>query len=200
MIKKIFILNGTGGSGKDTFAECLNKIIPTQHISIVDKAKLIAKKIGWKGEKTEKDRKFLSDIKLAIDNYDDSNFEYIKNAVEVFKQDKEHNILCIDMRERNQIARAKKEFGAQTILIERDQVKNILSNPGDADVYNTVYDYTIDNSGSLDDLQGIAQEFINEYVINEKKTDYKNKIKDSSASNKAESYFNVIDFINKLFE
>ena len=59
-MKKIFIQNSVGGSGKDTFASFLNKYIPTHKYSIVDLPKEAAKVLGWDGGKTERDRKFLS--------------------------------------------------------------------------------------------------------------------------------------------
>ena len=89
MIKQVFIINGSGGVGKDTFVEFV-EMIPTfefigenenstvwfknfeiKNYSSVSKVKEIAKIIGWNGEKTERDRKFLSDLKLLTTKYKD---------------------------------------------------------------------------------------------------------------------------------
>ena len=57
-MKKIFIINGSGGVGKDTFVELVSQFFPIVNFSSVHKVKEIAIKIGWDGKsKTEKDRK-----------------------------------------------------------------------------------------------------------------------------------------------
>ena len=63
MDKRIFIINGSGGVGKDTFVELvsteLNDMLKKFHtvinFSSVDRVKEIAREIGWEGEKLEKD-------------------------------------------------------------------------------------------------------------------------------------------------
>ena len=57
-MKNIVIINGYGGSGKDTFVEFVSKYNKVYNFSSVDKVKEIAKLIGWNGKKEEKDRKF----------------------------------------------------------------------------------------------------------------------------------------------
>ena len=69
------------------------------------------------------------------------------------------SLLCIDMREKYQIEKAKKEFGAKTVLVTRNSVEQITSNHADADVFNVSYDYHIHNDGSLDDLKETAKKF-----------------------------------------
>ena len=86
MIKQVFIINGSGGVGKDTFIEMIPtfefigknenstvwfKNLEIRNYSSVSKVKEIAKIIGWNGEKTERDRKFLSDLKLLTTEYND---------------------------------------------------------------------------------------------------------------------------------
>ncbi len=161
-MKKIFIMNGMGGSGKDTFVGLLNEFVPTMHISIVDKVKDLARQIGWEGTKTEKDRKFLFDMKEIIDNYNDANYNDVAQKVRDFKDGKfgDVQILCIDIRENGQIERAKKDFGAESVLIYREGVKNITTNRADANVFNVKYDHKINNSGSIDELRAKAKEFV----------------------------------------
>lgn len=161
MNKKIFILNGMAGSGKDTFANMVSGIIPTRHISIVDKPKFFAKHMGWDGSKEEKDRKFLCDLKHLMDEYNDFNYNYIRQQVELFNQDPELQFLFIDMRETNQIERAKKEFGAYTVFVKRDNVEKITSNFADAQTLNKNYQYDIivDNCTTLEHLMKLAQDF-----------------------------------------
>lgn len=161
-MKKVLIINGMGGAGKDTFVNFLKEFIPTLHISIVDNVKQLAKSLGWNEKKDERGRKFLSDLKLAIDNYDNGNYKYITNIVKKFynnQLDKPYELLCIDMREGNQIDMAKKDFAASTVFVDR-KVPFISSNIADAGVYEYEYDYYINNNGSLIDLRETAFKFV----------------------------------------
>ncbi len=47
MEKQIIIINGTGGSGKDTFVEFCSKYGSIMNFSSIDKVKEIATLIGW---------------------------------------------------------------------------------------------------------------------------------------------------------
>ena len=52
--KKVFIINGSGGVGKDTFVNMIGKHIKVLNYSSVKKIKEIAMQGGWNGGKTEK--------------------------------------------------------------------------------------------------------------------------------------------------
>ena len=159
-MKKIFILNGSGGVGKDTFVDLVSHYIPTIHFSSVTKVKEIAKSIGWDGGKTEKDRKFLSDLKLLCTEYNNMPFNSMKEKVSEFIEG-DANALFIDIREPNEIEIAKQAFNAETILVKRDSVTHITSNMADANVYNYQYDYIIENNGDIADLNNTAKMFVN---------------------------------------
>lgn len=164
MSKKIFVINGSGGVGKDTFVEFVSAITPTLNISSVDKVKEIAKQIGWDGEsKTEKDRKFLSDLKKITSEYCDMPFQYMKEKIEKYMFCKQ---LCIflHIREPEEIERAVKEFNAKTILITRYSVDPITSNTSDANVNNYKYDYEIANNGTLETFKIVAEQFVKDYI------------------------------------
>ena len=163
---EIFILNGMAQSGKDTFYNMVSELkkYETFHFSIIDTVKEKARLLGWRGEKTEKDRKFLYDLKQLMDNYNDYNFNYVKGLIDVNYNLSNPRSLFIDMREEKDIIRAKKEFNAKTILIKNDNVKNILSNDADANVFNMEYDIVIDNSGTIEDLKLKAKQFIDNYI------------------------------------
>lgn len=159
--KQIFVINGSGGVGKDTFVKLvsdeLNDIMKRFHtvvnFSSIDRVKEIARYIGWNGEKTEKDRKFLSDLKSLSSNYCDMPFKSMKNKVSEFLENKENIILFLHIREPYEIARAVEEFKAKTILIVRDSVNQITSNISDKNVFNYNYDYIIYNNKNLLDLR-----------------------------------------------
>lgn len=166
-MKKVYVTSGVGRSGKDTFCEFVGKYIPTYKYSIVDLPKEAAKVLGWDGGKSEKDRRFLSDIMDLSTKYNDAPFKDVLSLVTDFNINKdfaEYEVLIIDMRDPKDIARAVREFGAETILIENPNVKKIESNHADRDVENYKYDYVIKNNGSLEQLDYVAKEFV-EYVI-----------------------------------
>lgn len=152
--------------GKDTFAKFLNDIVPTLKYSSIDKVKDIAKLCGWDGGKTEKDRKFLSDLKLLTTDYSNMAYEAIKSKVNDFLEDSQHVIMLIDIREPNEIDKAKTAFGAKTILIENNNVKSITSNMADANVFNYTYDYVVKNNGTLDDFRNNIYNFAYTEIIN----------------------------------
>lgn len=173
MKKQVYVINGSGGVGKDTFVMCVSEYLNNLfkrfntviNFSSVDKVKQIAKEIGWDGGKTEKDRKFLSDLKILTSNYCDMPFKSMSNKVEYFLNDEcTAYMLFLHIREPDEIERAKKEFNAKTILIIRDAVKHITSNMADKNVFNYKYDIVINNDGNLEDFENKAKKFIEEEV------------------------------------
>ena len=164
-MKKIFIINGMATVGKDSFVNLVSKRIKTMNVSSVDKVKEIAKLIGWDGvSKTEKDRKFLSDLKLLTTEYCDMPFEYMKQKVKEFNNS-DYKCLFLHIREPNEIRKAVKEFNAETVLVIRDSVIPITSNTADANVLNYRYDYEIINNGTLETLDHIADFFVKENIL-----------------------------------
>lgn len=156
--KQVIIINGMAQSGKSTFVELFQKHYKAINFSSVDKVKEIAKTAGWSGSKTEKDRKFLSDMKKLLTEYNDLPFSTMQVKYNEFLSD-ESEFLFLHIREPEEIKRAKKEFNAKTLLIKNNRVKNIDSNDSDKNVENYHYDYTILNNGSLNDLEEKADEF-----------------------------------------
>lgn len=159
-MRHVYITNGMGGCGKDTFAYYMKQFVPgTVKISSVDLVKRIAEMCGWKGGKTEKDRKFLSDLKCLLTEYNDMPFEYMKSAVASWGRYVSTRVILIDIREPEEIARAVKEFGAKTILIRNDRVPHIHSNMADANVFNYDYDFVIENNGTLEEFGEAVKRF-----------------------------------------
>lgn len=175
MKKQIFVINGSGGVGKDTFVEMvttemndtMKKFHTVINFSSVDKVKEIAKEIGWNGKKSEKDRKFLSDLKILTSEYCDMPFKSMKDKVSEFLKNEEAILLFLHIREPIEISRAVNEFGAKTILVTRNSVKHITSNMADENVFDYNYDFVIDNSGTKEELNNKAKDFILEVMKNE---------------------------------
>lgn len=158
MNKQIVIINGTGGSGKDTFVEFCKKYAGVINFSSIDKVKEIARLIGWDGKKTEKDRKFLSDLKKLTTEYNDMAFKSTLDAVAEFEKSNDE-IMFIHIREPEEIKRAAECLNAFTLLVKRDGLENITTNYSDASVDNYNYDYAIVNT-SLNELDQKAQQFV----------------------------------------
>lgn len=178
-MKHIFIINGSGGVGKDTFVLFVRSLfeppfspgVGVINFSSVDKVKEIANLAGWDGGKTEKDRKFLSDLKMLCSEYNDLPFASMSEVVNKFN-DCDAKILFLHIREPKEIERAKNEFGAKTILITRFGLAPITSNVADANVENYEYDVTIRNDGSKHAFMAKAIEFVNDLEAGELKSEY----------------------------
>ena len=173
MIEQVFIINGSGFSGKDTFVEYVTKELDVKNVlvlnySSVTLVKKIAQIIGWNGEKTEKDRKFLSDLKLLTTEYNNMPFNDMKEAIENFYNFTPHSdkIVFLHIREPEEIEKAAKAFNANTILVTRDSIEHITSNMADANVYNYDYDIIIENNGTLEDLGLLAKSFVEDFLNN----------------------------------
>lgn len=162
MKKEVFIINGTGGSGKDTFVKFCSKFAKVTNISSVDKVKEAASiLVGWQGEKDEKSRKLLVDLKKLSIDYNDAPTKYIEEEYEKFKRS-ENEYLFIHIREIDEIEKTKRMLKAKTLLITNPRVALITSNNSDGNVYNYEYDYIVENDGSLEELEKKAKMFIQE--------------------------------------
>ena len=160
MEKKIIIINGTGGAGKDTFVSFCSEIEKVLNISTVDKVKEAAAiLVGWNGEKDEVSRKLLVDLKQLSIAYNDAPTKYICSMSEKFKGS-DDNIMFIHIREAEEIEKAKKLLNAKTLLITNPRVQLITSNDSDGKVNEYKYDYYIENDGTLEDLKEKAKNFV----------------------------------------
>lgn len=163
---KIICINGQGGVGKDLFvAYCAKETGGIYNFSMVDGIKKIAEEIGWKGGKTLKDRRFLSDLKDLTSRYNDFPFTNTFNKVKTIVLNyvsSEELIIFIHARESQDIDRWVKEYGARTLLIRRPEVEGKYNNHADDEVFLMEYDYVINNSGTLEDLKDMARHFITE--------------------------------------
>lgn len=165
---KIFVINGSGGSGKDTFVNLVYAIIkevyPNQMVdatSTIDPIKDIAKRMGWNGEKTPEARKFLSDLKDLSTEFNGGPFVYVKS----FIQGSRASVIFIHCREPKEIQKIVDYFDAKTILINADKrVPVIESNHADANTKDYNYDYIINNNGTMIDLTIEAAKFVKDIM------------------------------------
>jgi hypothetical protein len=168
---KVVIVNGRPESGKTTFEwkcrELLgasstfwfneNKRTLIDVYSTIDFVKEIAKQCGWDGIKSPENRKFLSDLKDLLTQWNDIPYKKVIETAKHLREDRfccpNDWILFVDCREPEEIQKLKERLNATTVLVRRlDDEVNETSNHADANVFNYEYDYTIKNYGDLSDL------------------------------------------------
>ena len=166
---KIYILNGKAGSGKTTFfklieEKCRNYVY---NYSTVDLVKKVAYGCGWNGSKTPENRKFLSDLKDLLTEWDDvpykdclKEIKRITSLADIYDMEHDDWAIFIDCREPKEIQKFVDRLGAKTIFIDRKIEDYNASNHADANVENFEYDIVINNNGTLEDLAAVAMNFI----------------------------------------
>ena len=154
MDKLVFIVNGKPRAGKDTFAMILNRYMDVYKYSAVTKVKEIATLCGWDGQKEERDRKFLHELKMLTSEYSDMAYQDVVNEIKKYRNGEiEADVFVVDVREPEEIERLAKEVGAITIFIENNNVPAITSNAADANVENYEYDFVIQNNGTMKEFE-----------------------------------------------
>ena len=174
---KVVIINGIGGSGKDTFVTMCKDIlgsIRAINISTVDFVKEIAEYCGWDGTKTPENRKFLSDLKRVLTEWNEVPLKKICQEVKVWQHlwlgsgDYGKSVVFIHCREPKEIDKLVQEFeqySPVTLLIRRSEAEKIEQiNDSDNSVLDYTYDYVIWNDGTLSQLRAEAQVFLKEYL------------------------------------
>ena len=92
------------------------------------------------------------------------SFLDVYDRVQKFYNDDNKVIMLIDMREPEDIERAKRVFSANTIFIENKRVKPVTSNMADAGVENYDYDIIIENNGTLEEFEENIKDFYLEFI------------------------------------
>ena len=167
---KIIIINGSATSGKDSFVEfAKEESYQVYNFSTIDYIKKKALELGWDGEKDERGRRLLSDLKDALSLYDDIPFKKVIKEIQTvlykydqFEQPTDKLIFFVHSREPEDIAKWKELTNAKTLFIRRPAAEDIEhNNHADKNVFDFDYDYVYSNEGSLTDLQEGAHKFIN---------------------------------------
>ena len=162
---KVILVNGCATSGKDTFIGFCEQILGARarNISSIDFVKKVALYCGWNGEKTPRNRKFLSDLKDLLTEWDDvplKQLEFEKGIWDDILASEgvtDDCALFICVREPKEIQKLVDVFGATTVFISRNEAENKeTSNHADEEVFDYTYDYWIMNNGTLDELKDSA--------------------------------------------
>ena len=163
MEKTVIVINGAGGVGKDTLCEFAEKHFKVMNVSSITPIKEIALMCGWQGEKTDKARKFLSDLKaLSIEYNDFPTLWATKKYNEFLESDNE--IMFLHIREGVEIEKFVRATGgkAKTLLIRGGSrmTKSNYGNVSDDMVENYPYDYYFVNDKTLEEAEIEFVEFL----------------------------------------
>lgn len=167
----VVIINGKGGVGKDTVCKVVEENVSGTYIfSSITPIKAIAKKIGWNGEKTDKARKFLSDLKDLCTEYNDMPLRYMEKRLLYTDYYHHSKIIFFHIREPEEIEKFKQKvlelhYKCKTLLIRSDRIKSEYGNHADDDVENYPYDCIYDNNGRLEDLETDFMDFFKREVM-----------------------------------
>lgn len=154
---KVIVINGMGGVGKSTFISLCHEIDPRViETSTVDFVKQIALQAGWDGIKDQKGRRLLSDIKDALERYDDVP----NKKVDDFIKSHPDNIIFINAREPHNIQYYQEKYEAISVLVKNPNAKQVQGNHADENVYDCSYNVFINNSGNFEELKEKAKWFL----------------------------------------
>ncbi len=163
MRKIVFVINGAGGVGKDTLCDLAAKHFKVYNVSSIDPIKEIAAMTGWKGEKTDKARKYLSDLKSLTIDYNDYPTVWGKARFDEFMQS-DNEIMFFHIREAEEIKKYVEATDgmAKTLLIRGGErmKKAHYGNISDDLVENYKYDYYYVNDKLLEETETEFCEFI----------------------------------------
>ena len=162
MQKTVIVINGQGRSGKDTVCKILAKYYRVKNISTIDPIKAIAEKAGWNGEKDDKSRKMLADLKQIFIEYNDLPLNFVLDHIEQFKKTDEQ-IMFVHCREKEEIAKIVTASSLKTItlLIKRNDKyfeNKVFGNRADDEVED--YDYDFIYNGNNETTKQLEESFV----------------------------------------
>jgi hypothetical protein len=173
------LIAGRAFTGKSTTARFMKKYLDSIKVSSVigsfaTGVKQTATFMGWDGKKDEKGRQLLIDIGASGRRYDPdiwckTTFKYIIPVTEGWPLDV---VLIDDNRFPNEIDYVRKDWTYQTYTVRvvapnREGLKGIpqYNDISETSLTNDMqYDFYIDNTGNLDELDGIVKVVIQDII------------------------------------
>lgn len=169
----IVLINGCGGSGKDTFEDMVKGFLygvgplKIHHISTIDPLRDIAKeivKINDPKSVLGKDsyRDCLADLKAAWDKNYDGSFIYLTKKLNQIQLERDlKHVVFVHVREKENIERIVRKvnidsWSITTLCVYGRTDPSVFSNSSDRDVMSYHYDVYLNNGGSMDDLKEAA--------------------------------------------
>lgn len=144
--KIVIIINGSGGVGKDALCSYAQKEFPSTVISSITPIKDIAILGGWDGDKDEKGRLLLVELKQAFVEYNDLPLNYLMEEYHKFLSS-DKIFLFVHIREPEEIEKFKAKVTClcRTMLITRDSCPE-WHNTSDSGVSDYRYDHYFNNN------------------------------------------------------
>jgi cytidylate kinase len=161
MKKLVIVINGAGGVGKDTLCAFAAGSYRVRNVSSVDPIKAMARMGGWDGDKSDKSRKMLSDLKMLFTQYNDLCLRYITEQYQQFL-DSEEQVMFVHIREPEEIARfvAVAPERIKTLLITNSaKERHVYQNASDDNVAQYSYDAVYDNILPLEETEKAFLDF-----------------------------------------
>lgn len=162
--KLVIVINGKGGVGKDTLCESITSEYKILNVSAITPIKEIAQIYGWQGEKDEKARRFLSELKRAFTNYNDLPTRYLLEQYQAFLKS-DDGIMFVHIREGEEIRKFVEAVAGKcvTLLIYNNTMnRQVYGNESDDCVEQYDYDYRFDNSAPLKQSKEAFLKYIGE--------------------------------------
>lgn len=168
--KIVIIINGRGGVGKDTLCELAARRYPVTVVSSITPIKEIAARCGWNGEKDDRSRRFLYELKRLLVEFNDYPCQYLMEQYRKFLSGEEQ-ILFVHIREREEIDKFRvliKDTPCVTLLVKRSYEDGVRwGNAADDEAEDYEYDYSYDNVKGIElteknflaFLEGILKEY-----------------------------------------
>lgn len=173
-LKKVIVINGRGGCGKDTLCDFTAERYKVRNVSSITPIKELATQAGWDGNKDPKSRKMLADLKQLFVEYNDLCNNYVVGQVKEFAACDEE-IMFVHIRECDEIkkfiASASVVEGVECIsLLVRRKTNDgygngLLGNSADDDVEKMDYDFIYENNKPLDELSDDFISFLKKYIM-----------------------------------
>ena len=165
MKKVVFVINGRGGVGKDTLCDLAAKAYSVKNVSSITPIKELAAQVGWQGEKTDRARKFLSDLKALAIAYNDFPTAWAREQYRLFLEGDEQ-IMFVHIREGEEIRKFVDATGGRAItLLVRGGHRfhhrgGAYGNAADDDVEKYRYDHVVYNDHPLSETERVFVAFL----------------------------------------
>ena len=172
-LKKVIVINGRGGCGKDTLCDFTAERYKVRNVSSITPIKELATQAGWDGNKDPKSRKMLADLKQLFVEYNDLCNNYVVGQVKEFAACDEE-IMFVHIRECDEIRKFMSSCSGisgvtcVSLLVRRTTDgygKELLGNSADDDVEKMTYDFVYENNKTLEELPEDFDIFLKENVL-----------------------------------
>ena len=157
-MKAAIVINGCGGVGKDTLCRMAERQYRVRNVSSITPIKEIAKQCGWQGEKTDKARKFLADLKQLTVDYNDYPTTWLKEQYDQFMQS-DDELMFVHIREPKEIEKFVSMTGGKAITLlirggsRMAMREGTYGNSADDMVEQYSYDFYFENDKPLDRVE-----------------------------------------------